>query len=87
MSIIKMMEIVNYINDYMENREYDNYKTFDFFNYNNFNIIMQNLLNATYDIETNCFILNNLHIYICKNNNKYEVYINDNDLIEPKGPI
>lgn len=87
MTIIRMMEIVNYINDYIANKEYENYKTFDFFYYNNFNIIMENLLNANYDIENNCFKLNNFHIYICNNNNKYEIYINDNDLIEPKGPI
>jgi hypothetical protein len=49
---------------------------------------MRNLLNADYDNTNNCFILNNLNIYINNyNNEKYEVYINDNDLIEPKGPI
>lgn len=86
MTINKMMEIVDYINNYIENKE-NNYKTFDFFYYNNFMLIMRNLLNAYYDIDNNCLILNNLYIYIIKNNDKYEVYINDNDLIEPKGPI
>lgn len=86
MTINKMMEIVDYINNYIENKE-NNYKTFDFFYYNNFMLIMRNLLNAYYDIDNNCLILNNLYIYIIKNNDKYEIYINDNDLIEPKGPI
>jgi hypothetical protein len=87
MTINKMMDIVNYINDYIVHKE-NNYKTFNFFYYNNFIIIMRNLLNADYDNTNNCFILNNLNIYINNyNNEKYEVYINDNDLIEPKGPI
>ena len=73
MTINKMMDIVKYINDYIAHKE-NNYKTF----------------NAEYDNINNCFILNNLNIYINNyNNEKYEVYINDNDndLIEPKGPI
>ena len=89
MTINKMMDIVKYINDYIAHKE-NNYKTFKFFYYNNFIIIMRNLLNAEYDNINNCFILNYLNIYINNyNNEKYEVYINDNDndLIEPKGPI
>ena len=86
MTIIKILEIANYINNYMNNREYINIKTFDFFIYNNFTRILANLLNAEYNNDY--IYINNFRIYITNNNNEtYEIYIVDNELNEPKGPI
>lgn len=86
MTIIKILEIANYINNYMNNREYINIKTFDFFIYNNFTRILANLLNAEYNNDY--IYINNFRIYITNNNNEtYEIYIIDNELNEPKGPI
>ena len=85
MTIIKILEIANYINNYMNNREYINIKTFDFFIYNNFTRILANLLNAEYNNDY--IYINNFRIYITNNNETYEIYIIDNELNEPKGPI
>lgn len=86
MTIIKILEIANYINNYMNNIEYINIKTFDFFIYNNFTRILANLLNAEYNNDY--IYINNFRIYITNNNNEtYEIYIVDNELNEPKGPI
>jgi hypothetical protein len=86
MTIIKILEIANYINNYMNNREYINIKTFDFFIYNNFTRILANLLNAEYNNDY--IYINTFRIYITNNNNEtYEIYIIDNELNEPKGPI
>lgn len=86
MTIIKILEIANYINNYINNREYINIKTFDFFIYNNFTRILANLLNAEYNNDY--IYINNFRIYITNNNNEtYEIYIIDNELNEPKGPI
>lgn len=86
MTIIKILEIANYINNYMNNIEYINIKTFDFFIYNNFTRILANLLNAEYNNDY--IYINNFRIYITNNNNEtYEIYIIDNELNEPKGPI
>jgi len=119
---MKIKEIADYINNYINEKETNNYKTFDFFVYPNFYKILCNFLNATYESSTNHILIKNFVIIIDNNNdndngndndndndndngndngnnngndngndngngNKYKVYITDNDLIEPTGPI
>ena len=58
------------------------------FFYNNFYKILSNLLNSNYDAFNNHIIINNYMITIINdNNNKYEIYITENELLEPNGPI
>lgn len=85
MTIIKIKEIADYINNYINEKEDNNYKRFDFFVYDNFYEILCNFLNATYDDYK--IIIKNYIIIINNNDNNYDVYITENDLIEPKGPI
>lgn len=88
MTIIKVKEIADYINNYINRKESNNYKTFPYFSYNNFYKILSNLLNATYHSDSNLIVLNNYVIVVSNNNNdNYEIYITDKYLIEPKGPI
>jgi hypothetical protein len=87
MTIIKIREIANYINDYMNGKEQNNYKTFNFFAYSNLYKILSNLLNAYYDKPNNHIIINNYIITISINDEKYEILITENELLEPKGPI
>jgi hypothetical protein len=93
---MKIKEIANYINNYINEKETNNYKTFDYFVYPNFYEILCNFLNATYESSTNHILIKNFVIIIDNDNDnvndnvneyKYKVYITDNDLIEPKGPI
>jgi vacuolar-type H+-ATPase subunit C/Vma6 len=87
---MKIKEIADYINNYINEKETNNYKTFDYFVYPNFYENLCNFLNATYESSTNHILIKNFVIIIDNgngNDNKYKVYITDNDLIEPKGPI
>jgi|694.fasta_scaffold40231_2 hypothetical protein len=89
MTIIKIKEIADYINNYINERENTNYRTFPYFRYNNFHKILSNLLNATYHKESNLIIIYDYVIVISedKENDKYEIYITEKYLMEPKGPI
>jgi hypothetical protein len=91
MTILKIKEIADYINNYINNNnngiKTNNYKSFDYFFYNNFNKILSNLLNADYDTFNNHIILKNYIITIDNDNDKYEIYITEDELIEPNGPI
>jgi hypothetical protein len=91
MTILKIKEIADYINSYINDNKYkiNNYKSFDYFFYNNFHIILSNLLNANYDKFNNHIILNNYIITVDNDNDndKYYIYINEYELLEPKGPI
>ena len=87
MTILQVKEIADYINNYINGKELNNYKIFPYFSYNNFYKILSNLLNATYHSKSNLIILNNYIINVIDNNDNYEIYITDKYLIEPKGPI
>lgn len=87
MTIIKIKEIADYIKNYINKNNCNNYKTFTYFYYDNFYKILSNLLNGYYDIITNTIIITDYIIYINKNNNDIIISIVENDLIEPKGPI
>ena len=88
--IIAVYDMINYIRRYMSNNDVPNFAYFAYFEYDNllYNILNGLMYNNGYGyIENNIIHINFHKIYIIRNDNLYEIFIDFNDLTEPTGPI
>jgi hypothetical protein len=86
--IIEVYDMINYIKRYILKNDIPNYAIFSYFKYDNLLIIILNGLCGRGFIENDIIYLNFYKIFIINNNNdNYEIFIEFNDLTEPKGPI
>jgi hypothetical protein len=85
LNILRVYEISTYIDKYIKTNEGMNFAYYPYFPYENILDVISNHLGGI--IRDNVLIINNYYIYIVQNNNIYEIYIVDNELIVPKGPI
>jgi|694.fasta_scaffold09297_4 hypothetical protein len=86
--IIEVYDMINYIKQYILKNDIPNYAIFSYFKYDNLLIIILNGLCGRGFIENDIIYLNFYKIFIINNNNdNYEIFIEFNDLTEPKGPI
>ena len=85
--IIEVYDIINYIRRYILKNDVPNFAYFPYFEYDNLLVIILNGLNGSGYIENNIIYINYYKIFITNNNNYYEIFIEFNDLTEPKGPI
>jgi hypothetical protein len=84
--IIAVYDIINYIRRYVINNDIPNFAYFPYFEYDNLLYVILNGLTGAI-MENKIIYLNFYKIYICQNENLYEIFIEFNDLTEPKGPI
>ena len=86
--IIDVYDMINYIRRYTSNNDIANYANFPYFEYDNLLDVILNGLSGRGFIENNIIYLNFYKIFITNNNDdNYEIFIEFNDLTEPKGPI
>ena len=87
MCIIKVYNMINYINRYISNKDnINNYAYFPYFDYENLLYVLSNALKGA-TIVDDIILINFYKIFIIKQDNLYEILIEFNDLIEPVGPI
>lgn len=84
--IIAVYDIINYIKRYISKKDIPNFAYFPYFKYENLLYVILNGLSGAI-IENEIIYLNYYKIYICQNDNLYEIFIEFNDLIEPIGPL
>jgi nitrate reductase gamma subunit len=84
-AILRVYEIINYIDRYIKHNVGVNFAYFAYFPYPNIIDVISNQLRGI--IINDVIIINNYYIYIIQNVNIYEIYIVENELIVPKGPI
>ena len=84
--IMKVYDIINYIRRYIFKNDIPNFANFPYFEYNNLMYVIINGLNGSV-IKDDIIYVNFYKIFIIKNDNLYQIFIEFDDLIEPVGPV
>ncbi len=85
--LVKVYEMINYIQNYKDDNTIANIKRFDYFEYDNIINVISNAIPYS-KFKNNIISINDYEIIIdTEINNYYEITIMKNiDLYEPKGP-